>query len=286
MSNKKILLTALSIILLPHGFSFANPAPDINDAAYSTIADVSITVTETDNNSPAKLEFLPGKSEKAAPIAVGAIVNAGLTAWGVINSAQPNGNYSSNYANAMPNWVDWNTIAGWKGPKEITYGVKVKNLLGITVVDVKYMLSYFYGGTSGSGGSAADCIIAAGCGGGAATCPAIAAKCEESTKSKGSYISNLRVKPISVEIKWGFKFDLDVAISNPMNIGTVADPVAYLQTDLMWALSTPFKKNRGVWTYAVDGKGNFKDLTRETKAINNDLFAPQQVADVPAVSWN
>lgn len=260
----------------------AAPAtPDTGaDARYYAIGEVATTVTLTDNNSPAGLE-LPFRKVTKDPITAGAIVNAGLTAWGVINSAQPNGNYTSNYANAMPNWVDWNTIAGWKGPKEVMYGVKVKNLMGITVVDVKYMLSYFYGGTSANSDSTAGCLLAAGCVGGAATCPAIAATCAEAAKGKGHYIANLRVKPLTVEIKWGFKFDLDVAISNPMNIGTVADPVAYLQTDLMWSLSNPFKKTRGVWTYSVDGNGNYKDLTRELKGDGALLPAPQLPASVP-----
>jgi len=286
MSNRKILLAALSIVLLPHGFLSAAPAPDVNDPAYSTIGDISITMTETDNRSPAELKPAQDETAKVAPIAAGAIVNAGLTAWGVINSAQPNGAYSSNYANAMPNWVDWNTIAGWKGPKEVIYGVKVKNLMGVTVVDVTYMLSYFYGGTSVNNDSTAGCLIAAGCVGGAATCPAIAATCAEAAKGKGNYIANLRVKPLAVDIKWGFKFDLDVAISNPVNIGTVADPLAYLQTDLMWSLSNPVRKTRGVWTYAIDGKGNFKDLTKVLKGLNDGLPAHRQLDSVPKVDWN
>jgi hypothetical protein len=286
MFSRKTLFAALSMILIPHGFLFAGSEPDVNDPAYFTIGDISTTVTVIDNDSPAEPELPPRTITKADPITAGAIVNAGLTAWGVINGAQPNGNFASNYANAMPNWVDWNTISGWKGPKELIYGVKIKNLYGIAVVDLKYMISYFYSGNSGNSGSTAACLVAAGCVGGAATCPSVAAKCDEAAARKGSYIANLKVKPLMINIRPAFKFDMDVSVSNPMNIGTAADPLAYLQIDLMWAYSSPFKKERGVWTYSVDGRGNFNDLTRKTQGINTLLPIPQRPESAPQVNWN
>ena len=71
-----------------------------------------------------------------------------------------------------------------------------------------------------------------------------------------------------------------------MNIGTKLRPVAYLQSDLNWILSTPFSTKGGTWTYGVDGNGNFKDLTREIKGINSGLPVPQPVTKAPAISWN
>jgi hypothetical protein len=159
--------------------------------------------------------------------------------------------------------------------------------MNVDVIKVKYKISFFYGGSSGGNTvSFADCLIKAGCLGGAATCPDIAAKCAAGAKGKGRYIANLKVTPLAVDILWGFKFDLDCNISNPMNIGTLEDPLAYLQTDLMWSVSTPFKKTRGVWTYSADGNGNFKDLTAEEKALTKGLEAPVTPSETPSVSWD
>ena len=260
-----LISAAIAVSLLPV-FSIAGENISYKaDSPYFSVKDADVTVTITDTGekaSPEAAPLPPLRRDDTKIVAAAAIINTGVQAWNIINSAQPNGNVNTGYANAMPNFVDWNTIAGWKGPKEVIYGVQIKNLYGMTVVNVKYMVSFFYGGTSGANDNVAGCLIAAGCKTGAATCPEIAAKCAAAAKGKGSYISNMKVKPLVVDILWGFKYDLDCQVSNPMNIGTLDDPVAYLQADLTASFSTLFKKSRDVYTYSVDGTGNFKDITR------------------------
>jgi hypothetical protein len=285
MCDGKKLLTLISLILMIGGPASAGSPQDVSEKDSLTIGEISTTLVSADeNDSPAEPELGPyrGRSNRKQ-LATAAIVNAGLTAWGVINSNQANGYLNSNFANAMPNWVDWNTIAGWKGPKKFKYNISAKSIVGITVVDVEYLITFFYGGTSGDSGNPNDCLIAAGCVGGAATCPSISNKCQAASKTKGSYISNLRIKPLKVYIQWPIKFDLDAIISNPMNKGTVADPIAYLQADLSWALTTPFSKFRGVRTYEVNGKGGFRDLSNtneeQTSKAGEEQPGPERPAD-------
>lgn len=289
MKRATVLVSAAIAVSLSSVFSAAGEnIPYKSDSDYFTIKSEAVTVTVTDTGkkaSPEAFPFPPLRRDNAKVVAA-AIINGGMQAWNVINSAQPSGSVgNASYANAMPNFVDWNTIAGWKGPKEVIYGVKIENMMGMTVVDVKYMVSFFYGGTSGSGDNVAGCLIAAGCRGGAATCPEIAAKCAAAGKGKGSYISNMKVTPLVVDILWGFKYDLECQVANPMNIGTSDDPVAYLQADLMWSFSNPFKKSRGVWTYSMDGKGNFKDITKIFKDKTVEIGVLKTKSN-PQINWN
>lgn len=292
MKKATALISAAIAVSLSPVFSMAGEnTSDKTDSDYFTVKSEAVTFTVTDMGkeaTPETLAILPYLRDdiNKEPITGAVIINGGLQAWGVINSAQPDGNANTGYANAMPNWVDWYTIAGWKGPKEVVYSYTVTNLMNIDVIKVKYKISFYYGGASSDNGSIADCLIAAGCLGGADTCPDIAAKCAAAVNGKGRYISNLKVTPLAVNILWGFKFDLDCLVSNPMNIGTLEDPLAYLQTDLMWSRSTPFKKTRGVWTYAMDGNGNFKDLTIKEKALTKGIPAPVEFSEIPSVSWD
>ena len=95
------------------------------------------------------------------------------------------------------------------------------------------------------------------------------------------------MRPVSLEVKWGWHFDMDVVMSDPMNIGTVQRPVALMQADLKWRVSTMLSKDGevGIWTYSIDGNGNFKDLTSKLAALTKDIHAPAAAVN-PAISWN
>jgi hypothetical protein len=75
-------------------------------------------------------------------------------------------------------------------------------------------------------------------------------------------------------------------MSDPMNIGTKMNPVAYLEASLNWIQSTPFATDGGTLTYGVDGLGNFKDLTTPQEKSVNTGTPELQPAKAPAVSWN
>ncbi len=251
------------------------------DKDYFTIAGEQVTLTAVEEGKaavPPKMEERSaGGMEKAA---AGGIVNAGVAAWNVINSGAPSAGYSSAYASAIPGFsFNWGNVTGWQGPKEMVYQYKVTNLMGIDVINVKYKISFFYGGTedySGKDSRAADYVAQAT--GGAAT------KTDDG-KVHGRYITNFTVQPVSVNVKWGWKFDLAVRMSDPMNIGTKLNPVAALQASLNWIRSTPFSTDGGTLSYAVDGLGNFKDLTQQDKDLTREI-PPVQISETPTISWN
>jgi len=204
-----------------------------------------------EDNIQIKLDMNLNSIEKAAPVAAGAIINTGAQAWNIINNGQPNVNLNYYYASALPSSFSWTEVVGWKGPKKIIYSLEAKNLYGITVLNMKYMITYYYGGN---------------------------------IKGKGNYIANFTIKPIEFNIKWGFNFNMDIKISNPMNIGKADDPMAYIQADLNWSFSSILSKYSEFNTYAVKGNGEFTDITEISKGITKDI----PIIDNPNINinWN
>ncbi|MBI5744942.1 MAG: hypothetical protein HY952_10390 [Elusimicrobia bacterium] len=251
------------------------------DKDYFTVAGEQVTLTSVE---PGKEAVPPAMPENLAGMnkgGEGGLMNAGLAAWGVITSGAPSGSYASAYASAIPGFsFNWGNISGWKGPKEMLYRYKVTNLMGIDVVDVKYKISFFYGGTEDySGKGRLDNYINQATGGAVGN-----ADDKGDGKIHGRYITNFTVQPISVNVKWGWKFDLNVRMSDPMNVGTKLAPVSALQASLNWIRSTPFSTNGGTLSYAVDGLGNFKDLSEDMR--NAGEVGPVQISETPTVSWN
>jgi hypothetical protein len=205
-------------------------------------------------------------------VAGAAIVNGGVQAWNVINSGKPDANLSSSYASAIPGFsFNWANFSGWK-KKEVVYTYTVTNLMQVDVIKIKYAVSYYFNGQNllvqGKPGTDPISSLA------------------QTDIIKGNYITNFTVRPLTMNIKWGWKFSLNVSMSDPMNVAEPGqDPVAYLQSDLNYIVSTPFSTNGGMWTYAVDGMGKFKDLTVQDKDRTAQIGRLEPV-EVPAVSWN
>lgn len=190
--------------------------------------------------------------EKIGPGVV--IVAVGAGAWKIVNAGQPVSHLDHYYASAYPGWAQWTDITGWKGRREVRYGIACENRAGMTVLDMSYAVSFNYGGSTPDG--------------------------------KGDYIGNLTVKTERFSIQWATKFSLNIRISNPSNAGTEEGPVAYLQTDAAWTFNSPLiDKVNGFQTYGVYGDGRFIDLSQGNPDFDQELMLPQNM-EIPAVSWD
>ncbi|HNT97066.1 MAG TPA: hypothetical protein PKK31_02230 [Elusimicrobiales bacterium] len=249
------LKTTLSAILLLSPLSFAGAQTPETDPAYFTISDTVVNVREIEASEEPVNLVMPERqpATKVAPAAAGAIINGGAAAWNIVNGGQASSNLSHTYASAIPGWGNWHNITGWRGPKKVVYELKSKNLYGITVLDLEYEVSFFYGGHDQDG--------------------------------KGKYITNFTAKATRFEIKWGFKYYMDIRISDPMNVGTPEDPLAYMQADVNWSFSSPIKTQRGFQTYSVRGDGMFRDISPDADKMAEDLVPPAPPENVK-VEWN
>jgi hypothetical protein len=272
-----LALTAVFSMICP--FLSAQEA-NANKKEYFAVGSQSVTLTSIEPGTASVPPQLPqlnlaGINKGAG----GGLVNAGATAWGVITSGAPSGSYATAYASAIPGFsFNWVNVSGWKGPKQMVYHTVVTNLMGIDVIDVKYKISFFYDGTEDYSGKSTrlDNYVAQATGG---------TGTKEEAKVQGRYITNFTVQPVSINIKWGWKYDLSVKMSDPMNIGTKMSPVSYLEASLNWIQSTPFSTTGGTITYGVDGLGNFKDLNEQAKSVRTAIPEMEPVA-APAISWN
>jgi len=265
MKNIKLLAAAALCVSLS---SFLSAEEAVQDENYFKTSAATLTAEETVRDLTDKDAF-PVPLRQDSKIAAAAIVNGGVQAWNVINSGKPDANLSSSYASAIPGFsFNWANFSGWK-KKEVVYTYTVTNLMQVDVIKIKYAVSYYYNGQDLTTDKTD-----------AARLPGVV---QRSEAMKGHYITNFTVRPLTMNIKWGWKFSLNVRMSDPMNIATSDNPVAYLQADLNHITSTPFSTDGGMWTYGVDGLGNFKDMSAQDKAVT--IAVPEQ-AETPAISWN
>ncbi|MBI4352051.1 MAG: hypothetical protein HY550_11480 [Elusimicrobia bacterium] len=268
---KKMKLLAAAALCV----SFASPgsAEDaLKNNYYFETSAVTLTSEETVRDLTEKDVFPAPLRPDDGKVPGAAIVNGGVQAWNVINSGKPDASLSSSYASAIPGFsFNWANYSGWK-KKEVVYTYTVTNLMQIDVIKIKYAVSFFYNGQNLTTYAAAP------------TDP-LSALAQGRNAVAGHYITNFTVRPLAMNIKWGWKFSLNVRMSDPMNIATSDDPVAFLQSDLNYIVSTPFSTNGSMWTYAVNGLGAFKDLTPQDRERTGQIGVLTQ-AEAPAVAWN
>lgn len=253
MKTLLLAAAALSVSLAP---AFAG-----QDEDYFRTGSVSVTaeerVTEIDPSEPFPVPLRMTET-KAVPAAA-AIVNGGVQAWNVINSGKPDANLSSSYASAIPGFsFNWANFSGWK-KKEVVYTYTVTNLMQVDVIKIKYAVSFYYNGQN---------LVAM-----REPNDPLSSMAQRRDAIKGHYITNFTVRPVSMNIKWGWKFSLNVRMSDPMNVGTADAPVAHLQADLNYIVSTPFSTNGGMWTYDVTGLGQFRDLSAQNERMTREIPA-------------
>ena len=263
---KKLLLAA-AVIVSSASFLRAQTAP--TDENYFKTGNVTVTAEETVRDLTDK-DIFPAPLGGDEKVAAAAIVNGGVQAWNVINSGAPDANLSSSYASAIPGFsFNWANFSGWK-KKEVVYTYTITNLMQVDVIKVKYAVSFFYNGQNLAPAREATDPISS---------------LAQRNQIKGHYITNFTVRPLTMNIKWGWKFSLNVRMSDPMNIGNADNPVAYLQSDLNYIVSTPFSTNGSMQTFGVDGLGNFKDLTSRDEKMTKSIPAIEPV-DGSTVAFN
>lgn len=259
---KTNLMAAAVLLAVSPVFQLPAQAADTSD--YYKIKSESVSVTEVSSGKAVNLERPQDLAGENKSVGAAAMINTGIAAWNVVSGGAPSGAASAAYASALPPaiFLNWSSVAGWQGPKEYVYAYTVTNLYNIDVIKVKYKIAFHYGGTEDYLG-------------------------RPLTKDSvtGKYLTNFTVKAVSVDVKWGWHFNLDAVMSNPMNIGTTLKPVAFLQSDLKWSVSNMLSTRGGVWTYSADGEGNFLDLTAQQKALT-EAIPPVKAAEAPAMSWN
>ena len=158
------------------------------------------------------------------------IVNLADKIWTIIDKNRPVVNITTNYANAVPfGTTHWTQLQGWSKPSTQKYAFSMKNKFGAEVVKVTYQVHWTHDGNF---------------------------------QGKGKFLTGVTVEPLSVTASWGYKVDLisEVPDSTVANVGTSADPIASMQVQMKWKVSTTFQSTDQKVIYYVQGDGLIQEI--------------------------
>lgn len=255
MKIKKLSLVTLCLALLAPSIPAAAADLDTSDRT-ELISETTSPLTEAE----ARAFFAgPGKDDRVIVIPAILIIMAGCKVWNVIMDNRPTADLASAYASAIPGFdFNWEDLKNWNKTTK-KYRFTIDNKLQGRAVDILYEVSFFHG----------------------------AIPAPESPVRKGHYIANFTVKPLDIKLKWGWKVALAAAMSDPMNVGTAAEPVAWLNADLNWQYAKPLSTEPKIHlnSITITGLGSL-EISGE-KAVNIPL-APAKDAqpEAAAVAWD
>jgi len=150
-------------------------------------------------------------------------VTLGQKVWDLVRNNQPVVNVKTQTVSVLPlskpNWTEMET---WRGPVAKSYTVAAKNLYGMTVISHTYTVAFHHGGSLGG---------------------------------RGKFLANATIIPTNINVSWGFTLNSKVNVGQPLNTGTMADPVPGLDLGLEWSMSSVLKKSQGTDQFYVRGDG-------------------------------
>jgi len=152
------------------------------------------------------------------------VVNLADKIWGIIEKNKPVVTIASNYASAVPFGTShWTQLQGWSKPLTKKYRFSMNG------VNVVYQVHWTYGGNF---------------------------------QGKGKFLTGVSVEPLSVTAPWGHKVDLtaEVPDSTVANVGTKEDPIASMQIQLKWKISTGISSVDQKAIYYIQGDGFMQEL--------------------------
>lgn len=167
---------------------------------------------------------MPALTEGVDPMAIADII---FKIWDIIKDGKPVVNVQYKNVSALPNIANrhWEALTGWKEERSMVFGVSTENLYGMTTVDLEYKVKLIFGG---------------------------------SVRGKGQYIASARVVPSKVDVKWGYNLDVAVEVPSVINISTIEDPLAAINLDVTYKISTMLRSYSESNTYELRGNGLMK----------------------------
>lgn len=187
---------------------------------------------------------------------IGNIVNIADQVMTIIDKNRPVVDININYANAVPmGTTHWTQLQGWSKPATRKYSLTAKNVKGQSALDVTYQVHWTYGGN---------------------------------LNGRGKFLTGVTIEPLAVTVPWSHKLDMkaEVPESTIVNVGTAQDPVAGMQVQLKWTISSPFSSSTQKVVYYVQGDGLLQEIgqpfTRgaEEKSARQTGELREKMADV------
>lgn len=155
--------------------------------------------------------------------AIDLIVNTGERIWKIVEKNQPVVNWKSHMASALPQGTRcWDELSNWKAPIAKTYKISYHNLFRMKVVEFSFRVIYTHGGD---------------------------------LDGAGQYLTNSTILYRNLDVAWAYNFDALVEIPRVVNLGSKEDPIAGMQMNINWNVSTAMKNSSRAVSFFVYGDG-------------------------------
>ncbi|MEA3306337.1 MAG: hypothetical protein U9Q34_00955 [Elusimicrobiota bacterium] len=175
------------------------------------------------------------------------IVNLMDKIFNIIAKNKPVVNTNISYANAVPYGTShWTQLQNWSKPSTKKYAFSMKNMYGSEVVKVVYQVHWTHSGDFAG---------------------------------KGKFLTGVSVEPISIKAGWGYTVDLTAVVpdSTVANVGTSEDPIASMQVQLEWKVSTIIKVINEKAIYYIQGDGLMQEIASPFSKEVNEAKAEKQM---------
>lgn len=160
------------------------------------------------------------------------LIALGKQLYGFIKENQPVVNIESTPISVLPRDVKGAPVqsfalSNWNAPKTKKFRVEFKNYLGMTPVTFDYVSIYSYGGKF---------------------------------NGKGFYITGAQIKPVNVEVSWGYQLDATFSVQSITNMGSSEDPVAAAVLNIDYKVKTLMKSSSYSRAFFINGLGHTQTL--------------------------
>ncbi len=251
--KKLLIMVFLMNIVLP-----ATPSENNFDVKYFTIKSVTnecldeIKEGTTPLNTGSISVINPPGINPQDPTVTGTIdttdniVNLMDKIFNIIAKNKPVVNTNISYANAVPFGTShWTQLQGWSKPSTKKYAFSMKNGFGSEVVNVIYQVHWTHSGNFAG---------------------------------KGKFLTSVTVEPISITAGWGYTVDLTAVVpdSTIANVGTSEDPIASMQVQLEWKVSTIIKVINEKAIYYIEGNGLMQEIATPFSKEANETKTEKQ----------
>lgn len=194
------------------------------------VADGRETLVDRQDLTPAPAPTaIPTMGEKKKPTSeLGDIVNIGKFIWEIIEKNRPVINQQYTAISAVPYGVkSWDELENWSVPTIKIYKMVYTNVYKMKVVEFEYRVAFTANGTY---------------------------------QGKGKYLSRVEIEPKTLTVAWGYKFDATGLVLNVTNVGTKDAPMAAMELNLNWQVSTLVKAQAQSVRYYIRGDGLLKNI--------------------------
>jgi hypothetical protein len=157
------------------------------------------------------------------------MILVGKQAFEIIKAGAPVVNVKRDTFAVVPKGItEWTQLTGWKTPMTRVYEVSLVNRLRLNVVTMRLKVSAIPGGR---------------------------------LNGRGEYLANVTIVPTLVQVNWGITLDVWSEAREPVNAGSMQDPIAAVGIDLRYRAKTVFSDTSGSQDYFISGDGKMTVLS-------------------------